>query len=399
MTGDGGVTAREARRPREARDGAQPAAGDGMADGGAVTAPAEPAGYQWEDSDADVAAAWGLDPSAIVRFDTNTSPRVPPGLDALIGTEARRLALNEYPDATYARLTAAIAARLNVPASRIVVGAGADEVLDLAAKTCLPAGGRAVLAAPTYAMYRVLTHQRSAGLIEVPRGAADDGFPLDVEAVIRASAAADLLWLCDPDNPTGTVQPDGLIAGLLRRLSELPGGGPVVVVDEAYREFAGASLVPETSRFPRLVVARTVSKAYGLAGIRVGWAVAAEPLAARLSTVRPPGSISSLSAAIAAAALSDDGFARANVAALVDERERLRVALAARGWHVLPSATNFVLLDAGNAAGAEAAARRLLREGLVPRRYAHGPLRAYLRLTVRTPDQDARLVAALGARP
>ena len=355
-------------------------------------------GYQWEDSDAEIAAAYGLDPASIVRFDTNTSPRVPPGLDALIATGSARLPLNEYPDATYAALTGAIAELMRVPVDRIVVGAGADEVLDIVAKTCLPPGGLAVMPSPAYAMYRVLTLQRAARLAEVPRGPGDAGFPLDLDAIVRESSTADMLWLCDPDNPTATVQPPGVLEDLLRRLSDLPGGGPVVVIDEAYREFAGETLAGEVGRFPRLVVVRTASKAYGLAGMRVGWGVGDEPLVRRLSAVRPPGSISSLSAEVAARVLSQPGFAAANVDALIHERERLRAALGARGWTVPSSATNFVLLACGTSEAADAAAQRLLRAGLVPRTFRRGRLHSYLRLTVRTPEQDDRLIAALGDR-
>ncbi|HXQ95761.1 MAG TPA: histidinol-phosphate transaminase [Candidatus Acidoferrales bacterium] len=357
----------------------------------------ESAGYQWEPSDAQIAAAWGIDPAQVVRFDTNTSPRTPPSLVAWIGAAASPPAapLNEYPDTTYAALTAAISANIGAASSRVVVGAGADEVLDIAARTFLPPGGRAVVATPSYGMYPVITRQRHAALVEVPRGSALDGFPLDADRLAQAATGADLLWLCDPNNPTGTVEAPGVLRALLDRLAAGPGGGPVVVVDEAYREFAGPSLVDEVGRFPRLVVVRTLSKAYGLAGVRVGYGVAQEPLLARLSAVRPPGSIATLSAAIGAAALREGAFARSNVAAIGLERERFRSALERVGWHVEPSVTNFLLLDAGGPGEAGAAAARLLRRGFVPRRFGAGPLRGHLRITVRTADQDDRLVAAL----
>ncbi len=356
------------------------------------------AGYQWEASDAQIAAAFGVDPAQIVRFDTNTSPRTPPQLANWLA-RAPLERLNEYPDATYEALTAAIAARHGVPPTSIVVGAGADELLDIAAKTCLSPGGRAVVATPTYGMYPVLSRQRAAMLVDAPRGAARDGFPLDADALVRAAAGAELVWLCDPNNPTGTAEPHGALLDLLGRLADGPGGGPVVVADEAYREFGGASLIGALGRFPRLVVVRTLSKAYGLAGIRVGYAVAQPALAARLAVVRPPGSISTLSAWIATAALADAAFASANVAAIVGERERFRAALLDAGWKVPPSVTNFLLVDADDPATADAAADRLLRRGLVPRRLGPGPLRGYLRLTVRTPEEDDRLLAALGTRP
>jgi histidinol-phosphate aminotransferase len=415
-------------------------------------------GYEWEPSDAQIAAAYGLDPAQIVRFDTNTSPRPPGGLgtwvaeaagldprrgggtgapgerplpvagpatplpraldseagalplpepaggaDDLPGPEPaggagplrRPAPLNEYPDATYAELTEAISAAAGVHGPRIVVGAGADEVLDIVAKAFLEPAGCAVMPVPSYGMYPVLTRQRRARLIEVPRASAGEGFAIDPDEVVRAAAAADLVWLCDPNNPTGTVEAPGVLAGLVQRLAGAD-PGPVVVVDEAYREFAGESLIGAVDRFPRLVVVRTLSKAYGLAGIRVGYAVAQEAVVKRLSAVRPPGSISTLSAAIGAAALRDGSFARTNVTSIVVERERLCSELRSAGWRVEDSVTNFLLLDAGGPEAADRAATRLLEHGLVPRRFGDGPLRGHLRLTVRTPHQDDRLVAALG---
>jgi histidinol-phosphate aminotransferase len=383
-----------------------PAGADGVnTDAAGAAGPAAPAGaaggagYQWEPSDSEVAATYGLDPSRVVRFDTNTSPRTPPALRGWVEAAASDGRLNEYPDATYARLTSAIAARIGIASGWITVGAGADEILDLAAKSCLRAGARAVVAAPSYGMYPVVTRQRGAVLVEVPRGSPDDGFPLDEDGLLRAAAGADLAWLCDPNNPTGTVEAPAILATLLERLAALPSGGPVVVVDEAYREFAGTSLVDEVWRFPRLVVVRTLSKAYGLAGVRVGYAVAQPALTARLSAVRPPGSISTLSALIASAALADPTFVAANVAQLAVERERFRTALLDAGWRVLPSVANFLLLDLGGPEASDAAAERLLRRGLVPRRFGAGPLRGFLRVTVRTPEQDEAFLSALGRSP
>jgi histidinol-phosphate aminotransferase len=356
-----------------------------------------PAGYRWEPSDVQIATAWGVDAARVVRFDTNTSPRTPLALADWVRAAVAPPAapLNEYPDATYQALTAAISVRTGAALAQIVVGAGADEVLDIAARTFLPPGGRAVVATPSYGMYPVLTRQRHAALVDVPRGLARDGFPLDTDGLARAAADADVLWLCDPNNPTATVEAPGVLVGLLERLAAGPSGGPVVVVDEAYREFAGPSLIDEVGRFPRLLVVRTLSKAYGLAGVRVGYGVAQEPLLARVSAVRPPGSIATLSAAIGAMALREGAFARSNVAEIRLERERFRSALELRSWRVAPSVTNFLLLDAGGPEAADVAAARLLQCGLVPRRFGAGPLRGYLRLTVRTADEDDLLVAAL----
>jgi histidinol-phosphate aminotransferase len=358
---------------------------------------AEPVGsYQWEPSDAEIAARYGLDRRSIVRFDMNTVPRPPAQLPDWLAAATGRARLNEYPDASYARLTDAAAEYAGVRRDEVVVGAGADEMLDLVARVCLSPGGRAVVTPPTYAMYAVLTRQRPAGVVEVPRRPAEERYRLDADALVRAAASAGLVWLCDPDNPTGTVEESGAIAGLLARFAQLPGGGPVVALDEAYREFAGETLIPELARRPNLIVVRTLSKAFGLAGIRVGYAVAQPELAARLNAVRPPGSIATLSGSLGAAALRAPDLARKAVGSIVAERDRLRDRLTATGWRVPPSTTNFLLLDVGDAEAADRAANRLLAAGLVARRFGAGPMRGCLRLTVRTEADDDRLIAALG---
>jgi histidinol-phosphate aminotransferase len=354
-------------------------------------------GYQWEASDASIAAAYGLDAAQIVRFDTNTSPRRPSALPAWL-ERASAAPLNEYPDATYAALVDAVCALTGAGPDSIVVGAGADELLDIAAKVFLGPGDAAVAPTPTYAMYGVVTAQRGARLVKVPRRPASEGFGLDPGALLSAAADAKLAWLCDPNNPTGTAEAPAVLEAVLRGLAAMPGGGPVVVADEAYREFAGASLIASRARFPHLVVIRTLSKAYALAGIRVGYAVAGPDLAARMNAVRPPGSISTLSAAIATAALREPERAAGTVAATVLERERFRDALLAAGWNVPPSVTNFLLLETDGPDAADETARRLTARGLVPRRFGGGELRAWLRLTVRTRDEDDRLLDALGRR-
>ena len=353
--------------------------------------------YTWEPSNRAIAARYGLRPEDILRFDTNTSPSAP---DLVPGVLAGPFdpPLNEYPDSAYAELTGAAAAYVGVPEPEIVVGAGADEVLDLIAKAFLPPGGAAIVPVPTYAMYGVLSGQRAARILAVPRLGPADGFALDVDALIPRLAGAAVVWLCAPNNPTGTPEPLATIERVLDAAAALGAAGPAVVVDEAYAEFWPETAIPLRARYPNLIVVRTLSKAFALPGIRVGYAVAARPAIERLERVRPPGSISTISAAVAAVALGRPAVARANVEGLSAERDWLTPRLADAGWPAYPSVTNFVLVRIGDQAAAEAAAERLLCRGIVPRTFGPAnPLRGHLRLTVRSRPENERLLQAIRA--
>ena len=173
---------------------------------------------------------------------------------------------------------------------------------------------------------------------------------------------------------------------------------PIVVIDEAYSEFAGRSLAELRFDHPNLIAIRTVEEAYALAGLRVGFAIARPELVARMNPIRPPGSVSTVSVTVVTEALLDDDLAASNVARVAAERDRLIAALTAAGWSVGPSVTNFVLVDLGSVDRAAAAAEALLRRGLVPRTFPDThPLADHLRLTVRSPEQDDRLIVAARA--
>jgi len=210
------------------------------------------------------------------------------------------------------------------------------------------------------------------------------------------------VWLCSPNNPTGLPEPTGrieaLLDGLLHDALADDRPSPVVVLDEAYAEFVGTTLLGLRLGYPRLVVVRTISKAYALAGLRVGFAIARPEVIARINPYRPPGSVSVVSVTIATEALLDDSVLEANLERVATERTRLTDALRSLGWSVGPSVTNFVLVDFGAPERAAATAEGLLRRGLVPRTFGQGhPLAGHLRLTVRDPNENDRLLAAASA--
>ncbi len=343
--------------------------------------------YEWEASSEVVAARHGLDPRDVIRFDLNTSPFPPASWEASMERADAERIPNEYFDTAYAELTALIAPYCGVGQDQLAIGAGADEILDVITKTFLDNGDAAVISVPTYSMYAICTRQLGAVVRAVPLGA---DFALDVDAVLAAAQGAKIIFVCNPNSPTGNPADP---AALERLIAAAP---CMVVIDEAYVEYHGWSALPLIARYPQLIVVRTMSKGFGLAGMRLGWGVAQPEVAALLNRVRPPNSVSVVTARVAAAALRDLDGMRAHVAAIVAERAGFAEALRALGAHVYPTATNFVLTRWADPATAQAVYAWLEERGMVVRNFAHHALiPGHLRITVRTPAQNARLLGAL----
>ena len=269
-----------------------------------------------------------------------------------------------------------------MPTDRITVGAGADEILDLIAKSYIDASSRVVVSHPTYPMFRILTEMAGGSIDEVR--AID--LRLDRGTFLEHARQARLTWLCNPNNPTGELLPMDYVEEVAVKTDG------VLVVDEAYFETSGVTALALIDRLPNVVIVRTLSKGFGLAGVRVGYALAGSAISEALRVVRPPGSISVVSAALGAQALTDVGSMREHVRQIIDERARLRRGLQSLGLEVRDSAANFLLVQAGRSA-----APALLRKGMVVRTFpATSPLANYIRVTVRRPEENDRLVAALG---
>ena len=364
------------------------------------TDPGQPASYSWEATDEGVAARFGIPIEQVVRFDLNTSPAPPALLAEMLAAGRFETSLSEYPPGDYRRLVEAAADRYGVGPDEVVPGAGADEVLEMIVKAFLAAGQRAVVPVPTYAMYRVVTEQRGGVVVPVPRLGPEHGFALDLPAVRAAARDAALVWACNPNNPTGAEEPEGaieaLLAGIVDDAARDRRRPAVVVVDEAYAEFTGRSVVGLRTRFANLVVVRTASKAYALAGLRVGFAVAAPETLARVALYRAPGSIGTISETVVTRALREPEGMLANLARVAAERPRLVAAFEAAGWRPFPSVACFVLVDLGSTARASFVADQLMRRGIVPRTFPAGhPAEHCLRVTVRAPHENDRLIEAV----
>jgi histidinol-phosphate aminotransferase len=331
--------------------------------------------YEWAQQPAQIAARHGLSPAHVLRFDANL-----PALPARLPVAARSTLATrgEYPEGSYAELRAAAAAYAGCSPEQIAVDSGADGLLYLIARTFLGAGRRALVMRPTYPVYAIASRGEGASV--------DDVAHADLESLREAARGAQVLWLCNPGNPDGGLVPPPEIAALADTVPET-----LVCVDEAYHEYCDESVAPLTLTRDNLVAVRTLSKAFGLAGLRVGYAVSSAGIAQELTARRSPAPIADAAAMLAAAALRDPGPARAEAAATRSERERVREAFADAGYDAQPTFTNFVYIRTPDAA---AISSRLEQKGLVVRTYDDA-----LRITVRSPGDDDFLLGALDIMP
>lgn len=325
----------------------------------------------------------------------NPSPRVADAVARAIG----RTALERYPDAVAAQLKEAIAQRTGARASELLVGCGSDEVLSLTLTALARPRERAVQAVvlaptPTFVMYRVTSRAHGLKPVEVPLDATWD---LDVAAMSKAIdlLRPNVIFIASPNNPTGNRMSDDRVRAILEAA-----GDALVVVDEAYVDYAAGSVRGWRRDFPRMGILRTLSKV-GLAALRIGWLEADEGLVREIDKARQPFNVPATSQAAAAAVLSeawDD--VTAHVASVVRERDRLAGALKAMarqhpGIDVTPSDANFLWMATRRPAAAVYEA--LLTRGVLVRGFhaAGGRLANRLRVTVGAPEENDAFLEAL----
>jgi histidinol-phosphate aminotransferase len=308
-------------------------------------------------------------------------------------TDRSLAGLNRYPEPHPQVLAQRLATLYGVEEQQLLPGRGSDESIDLLVRGFCRAGvDNVVICPPTFGMYAVAARIQGAAVREVPL-LRENGFALDTKGVLQAcDAHTKIVFLCSPNNPTGNAMAPAGIEQLLIALSDRA----LVVVDEAYIEFSGdRSLTTELARFPNLVVLRTLSKAYGLAGARVGSLIAAPEIVALLGKVIPPYSIPQLTIEAVLATLGEGQLAiqRERVAQVRAERERLSTALATCKTvrKIWPSVANFLLVDfaAPDAVLDSARAAKLLIRDM------RSVSPQSLRITVGTIEQNDRLIRSL----
>jgi histidinol-phosphate aminotransferase len=326
-----------------------------------------------------------------VKLNTNESayppsPRVLATL-AAVADESLRL----YPDPVSRRLREAAAARFGVDPDGVLAGNGSDDCLTILYRAFLDPGERIVCPWPTYGLYDTLASIQGTTLVTVPFRQNGRRWELPPEL---ARQRAKMIILANPNNPSSTLVP----VDQLRRLCDDTADSAVVVVDEAYVDFAlaaglDASMLPYLAQHPNLIVLRTFSKSYSLAGARLGLLFAAAPLVAQLVKVKDSYNVNAITQALGIAALEDHAYHTEMMHKTLDQRASLERGLAALGATWPEPGANFLLADFGPRA--ETLYQSLKQAGLLVRWWNTPELRTKLRITVGKPDENARLLNAL----
>jgi len=301
--------------------------------------------------------------------------------------------LNRYPEPQPRALVERMARLYGVPASQVLVGRGSDEAIDLLVRAFCRAGADSVVTCPpTFGFYKVAARIQGASVVEVPLRGED--FRLDARGVIDAGSRAKIVFLCSPNNPTGNLLDESDIVGICRALADRA----LVCLDEAYLEFSGrASLASRLGEMPNLVILRTLSKAYALAGARCGTLVASEEIVGLLKRIIPPYAIpsSTVEEVLQLTGSPQRALSAERIRTILAERERMRLRLAAMPsvLQVFHSDANFLLVRCRDAQSTLEAGKSA---GLLVRDFSNAPqLEGCLRISVGTPEQNERLLAAV----
>jgi histidinol-phosphate aminotransferase len=333
------------------------------------------------------------DATGMVKLDVMESPyRLPEPLAAEIGRVVSQVAMNRYPVPTATELRALIRKVMQVPAGcDVLLGNGSDECIQYITAAVAREGAVVMAPAPSFAMFSMYALFYRLRFVGVPLR---EDFSLDTEAFLETMAREQpaLVWLAFPNNPTGNAFPVGDIERILRAA---PG---LVVIDEAYQPFAGATFMPRLAEFENMVVMRTVSK-IGMAGLRLGYVSGRPEWIDEFNKTRPPFNINVLTEAVALKLLENKSVLDAQAAAVLAERERLRPEFARLpGLTVYPSSANFLLarVEGGKGAGTRVF-ERLRAQGVLVKDFSggHPLMENCLRLTIGTPEENRILLAAL----
>ncbi len=324
----------------------------------------------------------------IIKLASNENPRgaSPKALAAIRGALSE---IARYPDGNGYALKQALFSRHKISAEQIVLGNGSNDVLELVARAFLSPGTQAVYSQHAFAVYRLAAQACGAQGIEAPA----KNFGHDPESMLQAvTAQTRIVFIANPNNPTGTLLSAAELLAFLHRLPKQV----LVVLDEAYNEYLPVDLkspsVTWLREFSNLVVTRTFSKAYGLAGLRVGYALANAGVADLMNRVRQPFNVNSISQAAAVAALDDHEFVKQSYQLNQQGMKQITQSFKRLGIRFIPSHGNFVCFYAGDAG---ALYQRLLRRGIIVRPIADYGMPEWLRVSIGLPEENEKFLKAL----
>lgn len=336
----------------------------------------------------ELAREMDLDESDIVKLASNENP-LGASPRALAAIENVIMEIARYPDGNAYKLKSVLANKHGVEMANVVLGNGSNDVLELVAKAFLTPQTSAVYSQHAFAVYPLATQAAGARGIEAPA----KNYGHDPEALLAAIADdTRLLFIANPNNPTGTLLEPGILLNLIERVPKRV----LIVLDEAYTEYLPDALRSDVDgwlkRFPNLIVTRTFSKAYGLAGLRVGYALASARVADMLGRVRQPFNVNSLAQAAAIAAMEDEAFLEECLAINRNGMRQLIEGFESLGLDYIPSHGNFIALRVGDAAAVN---RSLLEQGVIVRPIANYGLPEHLRISVGLEGENRVFLQAL----
>lgn len=323
--------------------------------------------------------------TGVIKLASNENPRGPSPKALAVLSEAART-LHRYPDGGAYRLRTALAERWKVSPAQVVLGNGSDEIIGMLVRAFLPPGDEAVMADQTFVIYHMEVTAAHGRSVVVPLKDSRHDLSAMAEAITPRTR---LLFICNPNNPTGTMVTAAEVDALMERIPERV----IVVFDEAYFEYVQAPDFPDALGFVKrnrnATVLRTFSKIYGLAGLRIGYGLTTAEIAGYLNRVRPPFNANSLAQRAALAALADEEHVTRSRMMNRAEIAVVRSGLEAMGFRPLPSEANFLYFDCGR--DGRAVFDALLREGVIIR-HIEGRM---LRVTIGLPDENIRFLEAL----
>ncbi len=330
----------------------------------------------------------GLD--EVLKLASNENP-LGPSPSALQAIRETLQELHRYPDGGCHSLRQRLSQHLGMSPEEVCFGNGSNELLELVTRAFLGPGDEAIMGHPAFVVYRSVCQAVGCDIREVPLKDFTHDLPRMLQAV---TARTKLVFLGNPNNPTGTCVSPTDVHDFLQ---ELP-GNVILVVDEAYREYVPRDLQPDLLRPIRdgryVLALRTFSKAYGLAGLRIGYGVAPAAMVNILNRVRQPFNVNTLAQKAAAAALDDTAHLKETVRITEGGRRSLQARLGEMGLSYTPSVTNFILVDVG--VEGRAVANALLRKGIIVRSMEVYGLPTHIRVTIGTPQENARALKNLG---
>ncbi|MBK5251319.1 MAG: histidinol-phosphate transaminase [Peptostreptococcaceae bacterium] len=294
--------------------------------------------------------------------------------------------INRYPDSEASELRKAISGFIGVPPEKILCGNGSDELIKMIVDGFVNPGEVVLSHSPTFGMYGVSTRVSGGTYAEIET---DEVFNIDIDALIAKARELKpkLIFLCNPNNPTGNILEKSQVRRVLRETES------ILVLDEAYIEFAGESMVDEIGDWENLVIMRTLSKAFGLAGLRLGYIIADGPIMEVMRAIKPPYNLNRISQRLATEVLVHASYINKNIEAMKDERERMLGELAKIDeLKVFPTKSNFILL---RTAEAEKLDKAFKDESILVRKYSGGRLENCLRISIGSQSENEAVMAVI----